>query len=95
MPIAKKIELQSIYNPTYKNAWQMDCFQHLIEIGIFSKYMHVSIDEMEENNDVIAVNRVGLVASCFLQDFCVRHAAFHAEAPPYKQPTSKCSVWCY
>ena len=39
MQIAKKIELQSIYNPTYKNAWQMDCFHHLIEIGMFSKYM--------------------------------------------------------
>ena len=95
MQIAKKIELQSIYNPTYKNAWQMDCFHHLIEIGMFSKYMRICIDEMEENNDVIAVNRVGLVASRFLQDFCVKHAAFHAEAPPYKRPTRKRSVWHY
>ena len=76
MKIKKKIELQSIYNPSYENAWQMDCFHYLIEIGMFIKQMRSYLDEIEENNNVIAVNRVGTLMSRFLQDFCLQHVEF-------------------
>ena len=56
MKIKKKIELQSIYNPSYENAWQMDCFHYLIEIGMFIKQMRSYLYKIEENNNVIAIN---------------------------------------
>ena len=70
LKLKKKIELQSIYNPLYPNALQMDCFHHLIEIGFFSKHMKNNLDNIEEDNIVIAANHIGFLISQFLQTFC-------------------------
>ena len=95
LKLKKKIELQSIYNPLYPHAIQMDCFHHLIEIGFFITEFNKKFDEIEENSIVVAANRIGLLVSRYLQTFCVHNAAFHTIPPTYRKPTSRRSNWNY
>ena len=91
-----KLEYETIFNPEYLQAMQMDCFQVVSEIMFLFGKLKPFIDTIEEDSLMVSVTHIVLVTSCYLQAFVVENAEFHAKAPPpYKIRTRKCSVWKY
>jgi len=90
------MDLQSTYNPLFYPAYQMDCFHLIAELGIFCKDMLRHIDDIENDEDIISANRIAFVTSRFLQDFVLKHPAFHAQYSyvPVRR-NKKRSVWRY
>ena len=91
-----KIEYETIYNPDYLKAMQMDCFRVVADIMFLFGKMKSYIDTIEDEHRAIQVIRIALVTSRYLQSFVVGNADFHAKPPPpYKRHNRKRSVWQY
>ena len=93
--LRKKIVLQSIHEPDHLRAIAVDCFHFLIQLRLFTNMLGQSIDEIEEDSVMIEGNRLSLLISRYLQDFVVKHPAFHAQVEPYQPRSRKRSVWSY
>ena len=93
--MCKTSSFESLYNPTYAPANQMDCFQLAVEIRDFFGNVKPLLDEIENNNDMIEIYHISYIISHFVQDFIVRNRDFHLIAPPYVKRSKKCSTWAY
>ena len=91
----KTSSFESLYNPTYAPAYQMDCFQLAVEIREFFGNVKPFLDEIENDNHIIEIYRISYVLSHFVQDFVVRNCDFHSIAPPYVKRSKKRSTWAY
>ena len=91
----KTSSFESLHNPTYVPAYQMDCFQLAVEIRDFLGNVKPFLDEIENIIDMIEIYRISDVISHFVQDFVVRNCDFHSIAPPYVKRSKKCSTWAY
>ena len=91
----KTSSFESLYNPTYALAYQMDCFQLAVEIRDFFGNVKPFLDEIENDNDMIEIYRISYIISHFVQHFIVRNRDFHSIAPPYVKRRKKPSAWAY
>ena len=65
---------ESLYNPTYAPAYQMDCFQLSVEIRDFFGNVKPFLDEIENDNDMIEIYHISHLISHFA-------AGFHCQKP--------------
>ena len=91
-----KIEYETIYNPDYLQAMQMDCFRVVSEIMYLFGRMKSYTYDIDCEDRVIQVTHIALVTSRYLQSFVVANAEFHAKPPvPYKRRHKARSMWHY
>ena len=93
--MCKTSSFESLYNPTYALAYQMDCFQLSVEIQDFFGNVKPFLDEIENDNDMIEIYHISYLISHFVQDFIVRNHDFHSIAPLYVKRSKKCSTCTY
>ena len=91
----KTSSFESLYNPTYAPAYQMDCFQLSVEIRDFFGNVKPFLDEIENDNDMIEIYCISYLISHFVQNFIVRNRDFQSIAPQYVKRSKKCSTWAY
>ena len=91
----KTSSFESLYNPTYALAYQMDCFHLSVEIQDFFGNVKPFLDQIENDNDMIEIYHISYLISHFLQDFVVTNRDFHTIDPPYVRRNKKRSMWPY
>ena len=90
------IDYQTVFNPEYLQAMQMDCFRVVAELIYLFGKLKTLINNIDNETHIIQFTRISLVTSRYLQEYVVSHNDFHAmPPPPYKMRFTKRSTWNY
>ena len=90
------IDYQTVFNPEYLQAMQMDCFRVVADLYLCLGKLKTLINNIDNETHIIQFTRISLVTSHYLQEYVVSHNDFHATPPPpYKPHVTKHSTWNY
>ena len=90
------IDYQTVFNPEYLQAMQMDCFRVVAELIYLFGKLKTLINNIDNETHIIQFTHISLVTSRYLQEYVVSHNDFHAmPPPPYKPRFTKRSTWNY